>query len=302
MATETQVQYTREAPEIEAYKIGLLEQAKNLVSAPPEGGLPQYETAGMTPEGLQALNAASSGLGNYMPYLNAGFNTMGSAANTFGAGLGFLGQGASAVTPEMIQANMNPYQDAIQGEINRAYDMQLNQAAGQSVGSGAFGGSRAAVVGSEVDRNRASALAKSQADNYLQAQKAAQNQLARSLQAGQGMGALGAGIGQLGSAQAGLGAMGSELGMKQIGQLSGLAEQDRLRQQQALEAQRQNISQDIFEPYKRLAFLSDIYQGAPSTTQAMTKSYTPDPGWLNQILGAGIGAASAYGMYNKAFG
>ena len=63
-----------------------------------------------------------------------------------------------------------------------------------------------------------------------------------------------------------------------------------------------NISQDIFEPYKRLAFLSDIYQGAPSTTQAMTRSYSPDPGFMNQLLGAGIGAASAYGMYNRAFG
>ena len=97
MATETQVQYTREAPEIEAYKIGLLEQAKNLTSAPPAGGLPQYNIAGMTAQGQQALDAASAGLGNYMPYLSTGFNTMGNAANTFGAGLGFLGQGAGAV-------------------------------------------------------------------------------------------------------------------------------------------------------------------------------------------------------------
>jgi hypothetical protein len=48
MATETQTTIQREAPEIEAYKIGLMEQAKGLTGRPPIGGLPDIRSAGMT--------------------------------------------------------------------------------------------------------------------------------------------------------------------------------------------------------------------------------------------------------------
>ena len=47
MAYETQEVITRESPDIEAYKLGLMEQAKQLASAPPVGGLPEFEVAGM---------------------------------------------------------------------------------------------------------------------------------------------------------------------------------------------------------------------------------------------------------------
>ena len=50
-------------------------------------------------------------------------------------------------TQEMMEGYMNPYQDAVSAEINRAYDQQLAQArsrsAGQAGGPSAFGGSRA---------------------------------------------------------------------------------------------------------------------------------------------------------------
>ena len=59
MAEETQTVIQREAPEIEAYKLGLLEQAKDLTSAPPTGGLPDYEVAG--------LDQAQSTLGSMAP-------------------------------------------------------------------------------------------------------------------------------------------------------------------------------------------------------------------------------------------
>ena len=69
MATETVI--TREAPEIEAYKLGLMEQAKALTSAPPIGGQPAITSQGMTQAQQDALNAASTGLGGYQSYLTA---------------------------------------------------------------------------------------------------------------------------------------------------------------------------------------------------------------------------------------
>ena len=57
MAVETQTQITREAPEIEAYRLGLLESAKNL--ADQRITVPKQMVAGMS--GLQdaAIAAAS---------------------------------------------------------------------------------------------------------------------------------------------------------------------------------------------------------------------------------------------------
>ena len=43
MATDTSVQIVREAPEIEAYKLALLEQAKKLAEQPIN--LPRYQVA-----------------------------------------------------------------------------------------------------------------------------------------------------------------------------------------------------------------------------------------------------------------
>ena len=67
MSTATQIQ--REAPDIEARKLGLIDTAKALT----EKGytLPDYVLAGLTPEQKQAFGLASSGIGAYQPYLDA---------------------------------------------------------------------------------------------------------------------------------------------------------------------------------------------------------------------------------------
>ena len=320
MATETQEVIQREAPEIEAYKIGLMEQAKALTSAPPTGGLPSVTAEGMTQAGQDALSAAESGLGAYQPYLTAGATTMGAALPAYQAGMGLIGQaagtygaGMGAPTQAQMQAYMNPYQQAIQDEINRAYDIQATQAASQAVGQpggpSAFGGSRAEIAQREINRNRAQALAQSQAQNFLQAQQAAQQELGRALQAAQGIGQLGGvqaglaqGIGQLGLGQASLSELGSKISQSEIGQLAQLGEQERQILQQQAEAQRASQLQTIYEPYQRLGFYSDILRGAPSTQQTISTASAPQPGFLNQLLGAGIGGLSLYGAANKAFG
>jgi len=286
MATDTVIQ--REAPDIEAYKLGLMEQAKALTSAPPIGGQPAITSQGMTKAQQDALAAAQGGLGAYQPYLVSG-------AVSQSQGLSALQGAMGAPSQTQLNAYMNPYQQAVQNEISRAYDMQRNQMAGQATQAGAFGGSRAAIQQAEIGRNEASALAQSQAQNFMQAQAAAQNEMNRNLQTGQA-------LGQLGLQQAGIGELQTKLGIADQTSLAQLGEQERNILQAQDEAARQTQMAQIFEPYQRLGFYSDILRGAPTSQSTITQSSSPNPSVLNQVLGAGIGGLSLYGAANKAFG
>ena len=212
MATETIIQ--REAPEIEAYKLGLLEQAKQLTSAPPTGGLPDITVQGPTDLQSAAFQGAENvGIGAYSPYLQSGQATQALAGGMFMAGAG-------APTEQQIQSYMNPYQKAVGDEISRAFNIQRAQAGQQAVGAGAFGGGRAAIQQAEIGRNEAQALAQAQAQNFIQAQQAAQNQMQRQLAAGQGMA-------QLGVQQAGLGELAQGMDLKGLSAQAQLGEQQR---------------------------------------------------------------------------
>lgn len=83
---EVTEQIVREAPEIEAYKLGLMQSAKALADAPPK--LPAYQVQGMVQNQLDALAKGKEGIGAYQPYLQqgssaltSGINTMAEAAN-----------------------------------------------------------------------------------------------------------------------------------------------------------------------------------------------------------------------------
>lgn len=68
--TQYTEQIVREAPQIEAYKLGLLQSAKGLSDQPVN--LPGYQVAGFGPDQLQAFNMARQGIGAYQPYLYGG--------------------------------------------------------------------------------------------------------------------------------------------------------------------------------------------------------------------------------------
>jgi hypothetical protein len=68
MAVETQI--VREAPEIEAIKLGLLKEAQNLYSKPLN--LPAVEAAALSGTTRQAADLAKEGIGAYEPYIQAG--------------------------------------------------------------------------------------------------------------------------------------------------------------------------------------------------------------------------------------
>ena len=271
MATETQI--VREAPEIEAYKIGLLESAKKL--ADQSITLPTQQIAGMSGLQTDAITAASpatGGIGGYQSYLTDAGTALGDARTT--------------LDPSGIAQFMNPYQAAVQAEINRAYNIQAAQTGLQAVGQGAFGGSRAAIQQAEIGRNRASALAQAQAQNFLQAQQAQGTQAEA--------------LGTLGLRQAAIGQQGQQQALQDIETQFNLGKQQQGQQQAELEAKRQSDLSQLYEPYQRYGFLSDIYKGAPTTQQTLTSATAPNVSPAQQYLGLGIAGLSAAAGASKA--
>jgi hypothetical protein len=128
----------------------------------------------------------------------------------------------------------------------------------------------------------------------------AQRQAAAGLARGQAIGQMGMGIGSLAQQQAGLGQLGQQLvgqDIERLARIGGMAQQQ---QQNAIEAARQSILQQMYEPYQRLGFVSDIYRGAPSTQQAITMQSQPGASPFQQVAGLGIAGLGAYGAGRQA--
>ena len=66
----------------------------------------------------------------------------------------------------MLQSYMNPYQHAVQDEINRSFDIQQRTRAG-GCRTRCFWWFTGEIAQREIDRNRADALARSQAQNFI---------------------------------------------------------------------------------------------------------------------------------------
>jgi hypothetical protein len=123
-------------------------------------------------------------------------------------------------------------------------------------------------------------------------------------QLGQGIGNLGTSygqlglqqgeaLGQLGLRQASMGELGQKLGQSEQGFLFDIGKQQQAQQQAEIEAARTSQLQQLYEPYQRVSFLSDIYKGAPSSQQSLTGATTPNISPAQSILGLGIAGLSA---------
>lgn len=356
MATESTEQIVREAPEIEAYKLGLMQAAQAL----PGVQMPAYQVAAMAPEQVSALQAGAAGIGAYAPYLQQGTEalrsgtaTMGEAANIlrgadtrgqFAAaqqasnlGIGSLLGSAQGFNPYSAQAFMNPYTQAVIGqsldEINRQGDIARQNLQAQAVRAGAFGGSREGIQRAELERGLAqtrnqaiiSALQQGYGSAQQQAQQAFEQQQQRQMAQGQGLANIGQGIGSLASQQfgvgqnlaQGLGTLGTQaanlgvqqaalgqtaqqLGQQDVNFLFNLGSQQQRQQQAELDALRATKTQEVLAPMQRLAFMSDIYKGAPSTQMAITQQQQAAPSPFQQIAGVGTGILGTAAAVNSA--
>ena len=309
MAVETTQMIQREAPEVEAYKLGLMGSAKDLVDKPID--LPTFQVADMSGLQTSAIDAASpaeGGIGGYQAYLDQAGKTLSGAPTVVTDAISDAGDlyraGSGAVTAEQIQGYMNPYQQAVFDEINRNFAMQQAKFAQGAAGQGAFGGSRETVGQTEIGRNQAQAIALEQAKNFLQAQAAAEREMGRKLQAGQGIGSLGiqggATLGTLGTQQAGIGELAQTQALRDIETQFQLGKQQQMQQQAELDAQRQSDLAQLYEPYQRLGFLSDIYRGAPTSQMTISQVSRPDVSPAQQLFGLGVAGLSAYGGAKQA--
>ena len=293
MAYETQEVITRESPDIEAYKLGLMEQAKELASAPPVGGLPDYEVADMDQAQLDAYNKIVDNVGNYQDPLDKGIASLDKATSAVSAGQGDF-------DPSTVTDFMNPYApnviDVYTKEALKQNAMLQNQLGLGSSSAGAFGGGRQAIVGAQMAGDVADRTSKATADllyrGYGDAMKTAlgayEGARARDLQAGQQFAGLGTQFG-------GIAGLTQDLGFKDAGMLYDMGLKKQAQKQLELDAQRKTSMQNIMEPYTRLGFLGDMYQGMPSSQSVYSTSYGSDPGFFNQLIGGATAGAGIYG-------
>jgi hypothetical protein len=261
----TQVQIAREAPEVEARKLALYDQAVQLAQQPIS--LPAIQVA--APSQLQ-----QTGFGM------AGQTGVGQQAAQ--QGIASLQQAAAG--PNISQF-YNPYQSYVLDEINRQAGMQQNQLSAQAVQAGAFGGGREGVQRAELQRATQQNIGQAQQQGFNTALQAAQQQQQVGLGAGQAL----------------LGAGAQQQAMQQ-GDIQSLLQAGGIQQQlgqQALEASRQTQLQQAYEPYQRTEFLKNIMTNLPTTQSSVTATTAPGSNPLAQAAGAGLGAYAAYNIAKK---
>lgn len=318
-----QEQVTRQAPFLEDYQRRLLASTQTLTDQP----YAQYsgqQLAGFSEDQLASFDLARQGIGSYAPYLAESGVYARSAPAMFAPAATeaqklYQASAADQFDPSTdISPYMNPYQQAVTNEalkeLNRQNAMQQNQVAAQAQKAGAFGGSRFGVQQAELGRNLAQAqaqmLASDYAQNYNQARQAAQqafeSEQQRRQQAATGLtnvGSTGAGLMQQASSQmAGLGGLTQQYGAADVGLLSQSGALQQQQQQAALDVDYNKFLEAQMQPYQRMAFMSDILRGVPSTQSSLTATSAPGPSAAAQGIGAmsaiaGMGGQDGFGWW-----
>ena len=305
---EVTEQIVREAPGIEACKIGLLQSAKAL----PMPNLPAYQVAGMSQTQQEALARGNAGIGAYQPYMNmANTATTNALGQMYGA-TNMVPGATQGYNPAMAEQFMNPYQqqviDQAMKNINRQGDMARQNLQGQAIRAGAFGGSREGVQRAELERGLSetrnntilSALQQGYGSAQAQAQQAFEQQQGRQMQGAQLTGDLGKGIGALGGQFASLGGQQQGLNQSDTSFQFGLGQSEQKQNQAELDALRASNMQTAMQPYQHLGFLSDIYKGAPSSQMSVSTMSQPAPSPFQQLGGLALGVGSTVGGLSKA--
>ena len=303
---------------------------------------PTQQVAGMSPMQQQARALLQGNLGAGQDYLRGGLGSVmrggqlyeQAAQQAMGTSpadpYGFQQRAATAIeggleafNPSGIEAFFNPYEDQVvqqvQQDFDRARRMQEAQSAAQAVGSGAFGGSRAAIAEQEALRN----LNRAELDAIGQlrqqgfntamntAQTAQENQQRRALTGGSYLGNLGStfgqlgqrdvellgnlgrGIADLGGAQADLGVTATNLMRGDVSALSSLGGQDQMQQQNVLDAIRQtNVERQQF-PFQQFGYLSDVLNRVPINESTMLTNTYPQQSGIGQAISYGIAGLGA---------
>ena len=300
-----QTQISREAPDIEARRLGLIDSAKALAEQPLT--LPEYTLAGFqAPEAL-AFDIAGQGIGSYAPFLKQAEQALLSGQGTTAGTIPLLTSLLQTPTSASFAPFQNNFQQAVIDQTIKQLDEQAAKAQTQlgdlAQQRGAFGGSRQAVAEAELAGNLQDAKAQAIAGLNQQAFENAQAAFARNQEL-QRLAALG--IGGIGAQQAGFASPFASLGAQEqtqrgqdISQLLGIGGLQRGQSQAELDIARQNVLQNIYEPYQRLGFYGDVLAGAPTSQQTLVPAVSPGVSPLQQAIGVGIGSLAGIAGLKK---
>ena len=247
-------------------KLGLMDTATRLAKGETPTYQPQIPTQDIAPfsnQQIAAQNLVTQGIGGYQQYLDR--------ANVLAG---------KATDPTAYQDFLNPYQDYVTQGIEDQFDQARNQAAAQAVQTGAFGTEREGIQRAELDATQAETVGQSLAQAYGQAQGMAQQ-------------AYGTGAQQ----QMAMGQGAQQMAMGDISNLMQSGAQQQQLLQTAYDADYRQKLQQMYEPYQRLGFVSDIFQGAPTSASSLAMATTPQANPLAQAVGAGISGLAAYQGY-----
>lgn len=285
-ATSTVVEKAEFPPELRPFITDILEKAQAQEQARLAAGYPVYpgpRIAQFTPE----ERAAQAGI----------VSLVGSQEPTFDIAKGLTAAGTGAATAETIGERMSPYMQQVvdieKREAERAAERTRQGLAAQAVGSRAFGGSREALMQSELERNLQQQLgdiqARGQQAAFQQAQQAFEQQKQRQLAGGQQM--------------AGMAPIQSGVQFKELGALAGIGEQNRQQQQKALDLGFQQFREEQTYPEASLQQYQSIIRGFPlqPTTTQTQQSILPTPSLGQQLIGMGTGALGLAGAAKTLF-
>ena len=243
--------------------------------------------------GQMGMSAQAQAAQNAQAVAQQGMSTEQLAAQT--------GLSAAATTGQMAQqaGQLGLAGAQTQAEIS-------NRAAQQGIGAEQLAGQLAGQYGQMGQGLAAQGIGASQTSANLGLQGAE-----LSGRMGEGIGNLGAQYGQLGTQvaaaqgdaalrQASLGAEQQRLQQSEQGFLFDVGKTQQAQTQAEMEAKRASDTAQLYEPYQRVGFLSDIYKGAPSSQSSITISTAPGVSSAQSMLGLGIAGLSAAGGASKA--
>lgn len=213
---------------------------------------------------------------------------------------GLSEQRNAAITGALSQGYQSAAQQAQQA-FEQQQQRQLAQAQGYQQGAGLLGNleserARQAFATAQYGGNIGQALAGQQFQQAGLGQQAAglygnlaQQQFGIGSQLAAGLGSLGSQLSAVGLQQGQLGEATQRLGQQDVNFLYGLGGTQQQQMQRELDALRASQMQQIYQPYQDIAFLSDIYKGAPSSQMALTTQAAPAPSPFQQVAGVGTG-------------
>ena len=294
MATSTQEQIVRLAPFQEDFLADIFASAKALTGEGSQMPFATQELEGLSEGQLAAISNALTGIGSFQPFLQQGSQAVDQ---------GIAGAQGASFTPTDFKQFMDPFTEEViartqQDIADKGAQQQLQAQAG-AVGSGAFGGSRQAVLQGQIaadtmdQQARTGAQLRSQGFQQAQnlAQQAAQQQLRQAQLTG-----------QLGVSQAGLGQLAQQMGVQDINTLLGIGGLQQQQGQKELDVARANILAEQALPFQQVGFMSDIFRGVPALQQTFSRTTTPPPSTSSQLLGLAQAGIGAFGLMNQGKG